>query len=163
METLRKQFDYHIWRIGAYADHILSLPPDVFDKPVQGSFDTLGKLVLHLEGAERYIYCVATQTPMNGLNKPVGIDAHTVARHWKTMAPRWQAFMEKLTPSDLQKEVGVPRKDGIVPTSLHNALIQAIDHATYHLGQLPYALRQLNQPQQKISTYFAYTFTPHGH
>jgi uncharacterized damage-inducible protein DinB len=117
---------------------------------VQGSFDTLPKLVGHLIGAERLWIDrikrgLAQQEPIEAqLPSFEGASAQELAHAWRECAEDWFDLLLTLSEEDLMKNYTYKNTKGEQYTSrLSDILLHVQNHATHHTGQLAMVYRAL--------------------
>jgi uncharacterized damage-inducible protein DinB len=110
---------------------------------VPGLRNSAGILLKHLIGSERYwIGEVAGGRPAHR-NRDAEFEQEPVRKadllaELERVAAQTRDVLEHLTPADLLQEVEVKRTGGTVRETKTEALLHAMHHLAYHLGQIRY-------------------------
>jgi uncharacterized damage-inducible protein DinB len=133
IEDLRRQL----------VEMVTPLDDEQINRIVPGLRNSIGILLKHLIGAERYwIGEVAGGRPAYR-NRDAEFE-HTPVREADLLAEldrvaaQTREVLERLTPAELLQEVEVKRAGGTARETKTEALLHAIQHLAYHLGQIRY-------------------------
>ncbi|MDX2061655.1 MAG: DinB family protein [Bacteroidia bacterium] len=152
LTLLYRLYHYHAWRVGEVLGHLETLPPEVWQRPIAGSFGTLHRLVWHTALAEQLWQQRlqgARSTPWPDYDPELPLEA--LFDTWQHLADRWPAFIGQ-DEAALATELHYATLDGKPSTSIRaDALLHVADHCTYHIGQMVTALRELGQTPFSVS------------
>jgi uncharacterized damage-inducible protein DinB len=127
---------------------IAPLTDDEINRTIPGLRNTVGILAKHIVGAERYwIGEVAGGRPAHRNrdaefeHAPIGTaDALAQIHQVATLS---REVLEELSREDLLVEVEARRLQGVVRETRAGALLHAVQHLAYHLGQMRYLAKLL--------------------
>jgi uncharacterized damage-inducible protein DinB len=127
---------------------IAPLSDDAINRTVPGLQNTIGILLRHIAGSERYwIGEVAGGRPAHRVRETEfggdRLEKATLLADLARAATLRRDVLEGLSAADLLAEVQVQRTRGMVKETRAFALIHATGHLSYHLGQLRYMVRLL--------------------
>lgn len=130
---------------------IAPLSDDDINRTVPGLQNTVGILLRHIVGSERYwIGEVAGGRPAHRVRETEfgrdRLEKAALLADLARAATLRREVLEGLTAADLVGEVEVQRTRGVVRETRVFALIHATGHLSYHLGQLRYLVALL-QPR----------------
>lgn len=120
---------------------VTPLSDEALNRPVSGLRNTVGILLKHLAGSERYwIGEVAGGRPAHR-NRDAEFDPAPVRKDealadLARAAATTREVLEGLSAADLLHEVEVQRARGAVRETKAGALLHAVQHLAYHLGQI---------------------------
>jgi len=127
---------------------IAPLSDDDINRSVPGLQNTVGILLRHIAGAERYWIgeVAGGQAAHRHRDAEFGHDRlkkADVLIELDRAAALCRAVLERLTAADLLTEVEVQRSSGKVKETRAFAVLHATQHLAYHLGQLRYMAKLL--------------------
>ncbi|MDR7418442.1 MAG: DinB family protein [Armatimonadota bacterium] len=129
---------------------VTPLSDEQVNRTVPGLRNSVGILLKHLIGSERYwIGEVAGGRPAHR-NRDAEFAAAPVRKpdllaEIERVAAQTREVLDRLTPADLVQEVEVRRTTGTVTETKAGALLHAAQHLAYHLGQIRYLAKLLQQ------------------
>lgn len=115
------------------------LPPEALDWSPTPEMNSLGVLVVHLAGAERYWVGDVVMGEPSGRDRAAefrqrGLDEEALGRKLDESLAYARSALERLGPEDLERECVSPR-DGR-PFRAAWALLHALEHTGIHLGHI---------------------------
>ena len=122
---------------------VAPLSDEQVNRTVPGLRNSIGILLKHLNGSERYwIGEVAGGRPAHR-NRDAEFASEPVRKadllaEVERVAAQTREVLDRLTPADLVQEVEVRRTTGTVKETKTGALLHATQHLAYHLGQIRY-------------------------
>jgi uncharacterized damage-inducible protein DinB len=144
---LLKMFAYHHWRVQKVSDHLVSLDARILDKEIHGSFASLADLLAHCIGSEGVWYSRFMGSSPAAFAQVDVSNRDIIGRQWLDVAKQWLKYVDDLTEADLQGTFSYSNTQGTRFDNVRaQVLCHVIDHATYHIGQITTALRELGQP-----------------
>lgn len=144
-EEARTLFVYDAWANALMFEAVAALPPEQPTRPVAGSFPSLLATLAHIVGAEwiwmrHWLGESPTEVP-GWLRTPALADIRArlaVVEHER------DTFLAKLSDADLARPITYRLFSGDTRTDpLADLVTQAVNHATYHRGQVANQLREL--------------------
>lgn len=138
LEDLRRQL----------IEAISPLSDEQINRTVPGLRNTIGILLKHIAGSERYwIGEVAggrpAQRDRNSEFEQAPVRKDEALAEIERVAALSRDVLERLTRDDLLVEVEAHRPRGVVRETKAGALLHATQHMAYHLGQIRYLARLL--------------------
>lgn len=129
---------------------VAPLSDEALNRRVPGLRNTVGILLRHVAGSERYwIGEVLGGRPAHRRRASEfehdRVDGATVLAELARVRAGTREVLESLRPQDLLADVPVERSTGPARETKAYALLHAIAHAAYHLGQLRYLVTLLRQ------------------
>jgi uncharacterized damage-inducible protein DinB len=133
---------------GQLLDAVAPLDDAQVNRTVAGLRNTAGMVLRHVAGSERYwVGEVVGGRPAHRDREaefgpdPVGKDE--ILAEIGRVAATTREVLQRLTAADLLQEVEVRRARGAGRETKAGALLHAVQHLAYHLGQLRYLARLL--------------------
>jgi uncharacterized damage-inducible protein DinB len=128
------------------------LSDEALNRQVPGLRNTAGMLLRHVAGSERYwIGEVLGGRPAHRRRASEfehdRVDGAAVLAELARVRAHTRQVLESLRPQDLLAEVRVERSTGPAMETKAYALLHAIQHAAYHLGQLRYLVKLLGREE----------------
>jgi uncharacterized damage-inducible protein DinB len=127
------------------AETVAPLDDDQINRAVPGLRNSVGILLKHMAGSERYwIVEVAGGTPVHRNRdtefEPTPVRKAALLADLDRVGAQSREVLERLVATDLLQEVEVRRRTGeVVQKEMKaGALLHATQHLAYHLGQLRY-------------------------
>ncbi|MDR7481602.1 MAG: DinB family protein [Armatimonadota bacterium] len=129
-------------------DVVAPLSDDALNRSVPGLRNTAGILLRHIAGSERYwIGEIVGGRPAHRRRASEfahdRIDGAAVLAELVRVRALTREVLEELRAPDLLAEVAVERSAGPTTETKAYAVLHAVQHAAFHLGQLRYLVRLL--------------------
>lgn len=148
IDLVRDLYGYTDWANARVLDAAAGLPQDAFTRDLGSSFPSVHATLVHMLGAE-WIWLMRWQG-----ESPPGMPADwtvaTVAdlrERWDAVAAERRAFLTPLDDAALRRVLDYRNMRGDpFRAPLYEILLHAVNHATYHRGQIVTMLRQLGAP-----------------
>lgn len=141
----RTLFAYDAWANALMFDAVAALPPDEPTRAVAGSFPSLLATLAHITGAEwiwmRHWLGESPAEVPGWLRTP---DLADIRARLSAVEKERDAFLAGLTDADFARDITYRLFSGDLRTDpLSDLVTQAVNHATYHRGQVANQLREL--------------------
>jgi len=166
LSRIQHLYAYHRWRVQRMCQVLMEVDDAALHRPLQGSFETLAKLLGHMIGAERLwmerIMNAQRQHPATDAQLPSFEDASVqdLATAWRDCADEWFDLLLPLSEECLLRNVTYKTTKGELYSSrLSDILLHVQNHATYHTGQLVAVYRALGLTPPSTD-YIAYVRLP---
>jgi uncharacterized damage-inducible protein DinB len=166
LSRIQHLYAYHRWRVQRMCQVLMEVDDAALHKPMQGSFETLAKLLGHMIGAERLWMerikrGLAQQAPIDAqLPSFEGASVQDLATAWRDCAEEWLDLLLPLSEEWLVKTITYKNTRGEQYSSrLSDVLLHVQNHATYHTGQLVAVYRALGLTPPSTD-YIAYVRLP---
>ncbi|WAH36261.1 DinB family protein [Alicyclobacillus dauci] len=142
-------YQYHVWANESVFKHLSNLPKDVYRKPVQSVFPTIGDTLAHI-----YIVDNVWLTAMSGAMENFSsllpswqeeVKDATFERFYEIfskLASRYELFLTGETDLDAIAEYSHPTY-GTLRARYKDIVQHVVNHGTYHRGNISAILRQL--------------------
>ncbi|MCB9065787.1 MAG: DinB family protein [Chitinophagales bacterium] len=158
-ELLTRLAKYNIWANQKFINVLEKLSEEQTDMEIESSFSSIRKTVYHMWSAE-YIWIQRLEL----VEKPVWIqdsydgDLATALENWKECSAGLLSFIEKQFDDDAFTHVMqyYNLKKQSVKLEVSTGLIQVLNHATYHRGQLVTMLRQAGIKKVPSTDYYLF-------
>ena len=145
VEDFRLLYAYNSWANHRALDSCASLSAEQFTRDLGSSYRSVRDTLAHIYGAEwLWLERWHGRIP-NALPTPADFpDLESLRRRWAKQEQDLNAYIDSLTPSELERVIkykntkGVPFEGPIWPMLQH-----AVNHSSYHRGQIATLLRQL--------------------
>ncbi|OFX27473.1 MAG: hypothetical protein A2Z07_11315 [Armatimonadetes bacterium RBG_16_67_12] len=144
LEDLRRQV----------VETVSPLSDEQINQTVPGLRNTIGILLKHIAGAERYWIGEvaggrAAQRNRDAEFEPAPVRKDEALAETERVAALSSEVLDRLTRDDLLVEVEAQRPRGMVRETKAGALLLATQHVSYHLGQIRYLARLLQGPRER--------------
>lgn len=157
-EILSYYCHYNLWANKKIALFFSDKPEDLLSAPIENSFPSIHKTVLHILSAEKSWLARLSEDPMN--NKQVDDDflstqalLHTLLHNSEQLIQ----FVEKQEEEFFNQDLAYNTWDGTAWEMSPKIMIQhCTNHSTYHRGQLITLARQLGMKEDLPSTDLLY-------
>jgi uncharacterized damage-inducible protein DinB len=138
---LAELFRHNLWANLTLIDLCMTLPDEILETNVPGTYGTIRETLIHLVGAEeRYLPAlVGGSERRNPALEETDPDLPTVREHARQSGEGFVAYAEEVE-GDPTLQVTWRGQSHEMPASLF--LVQAINHATEHRAQIKTALTQ---------------------
>ena len=152
LETIRLLYDYTRWADVKMLDAVSKLPPDQFTKDMGSSLKSVRDTVVHLASAQWiWLSRWKGESPKAMWAAAEYPTLASVRERWDPLAGELATFVAEQTTDSVAKPVNYKNLKG-EPMSfpLGQLMLHAVNHSTYHRGQVTTLLRQLGA--QPVST-----------
>lgn len=139
---LRRLLAYLDWSNATTLDAVAALPAEVLDRDVGISFRSILGTLRHMEWAERLWFerWVRGRDP-EGYEPPRELEG--LRASWAALAAERRAWVEALPDGAATRDVAFEHPaDGTQRAPLADLVQHAVDHATFHRGQVVGMMRQ---------------------
>jgi uncharacterized damage-inducible protein DinB len=148
LPSLRELFEYNRWATAKTLECVAPLSNEEFQRPIGGSFGSLGGTLVHAYGADWvWLERLHGRSPRS---LPQGEDLSTfeaIRERWAAVEDARDAFLAKLSPARLGEWIHYVNFAGeSCRYRLDEVLFHIANHLTYHRGQVVSQLRQLGKP-----------------
>ncbi len=154
LETARELLLYNTWANRRLVGAVTHLDAEQFTRPLGGSFDSLQGTLTHMLWAE-WLWLERWQgrSPMEVFSAEAFPSVGSLEARWSPIQAAQEAFIGKLSAEQLQRVVRYKNRKGETwEYPLWRQVHHALNHSTYHRGQLIHMLRILGA--QPVSTDF---------
>ena len=151
-DELRDLYAFNRWANARVRAEVATLSDDDFRRDMKNSFPSVRDTWLHIMASEwvwlaRWLGTSPTGMPPEWKD----YDRQQVADEWQALEAAQQAYVRRLTDSDLDRMVQYINFAGQTFTQpLWHLMRHMVNHSTYHRGQITTMLRQLGY--QPVST-----------
>ncbi|XID93164.1 DinB family protein [Paenibacillaceae bacterium WGS1546] len=145
-----RMFEYHAWATQTLLGRIKELPSTVLQQQVNTSFPTIGEAFAHIYAVDKCWLRVLSGTPMSkALEECLPLQQTTLrystdefANAFRELAEEYEAWFR--SHEDLEQTIVLENPyAGTRNTRLSEIVLQAVNHGTYHRGNISTMLRQL--------------------
>ncbi|NEN82362.1 DinB family protein [Paenibacillus elgii] len=145
-----QMFDYHAWATQTLLGRIKELPSSVLQQEVNTSFPTIGEAFAHIYAIDKCWLQVLSGTSMpKAVEECLPLQQETLrysvdefANTFSELADEYRAWFRK--QDDLEQIIVLENPyAGPRNTRLSEIVLQAVNHGTYHRGNISTMLRQL--------------------
>ncbi|MCP1308967.1 DinB family protein [Paenibacillus tyrfis] len=145
-----QMFDYHAWATQTLLGRIKELPSSVLQQEVNTSFPTIGEAFAHIYAIDKCWLQVLKGTSMpKALEECLPLQQETLrysvddfANAFSELAQEYRAWFRN--QHDLEQIIVLENPyAGTRNTRLSEIVLQAVNHGTYHRGNISTMLRQL--------------------
>ena len=145
IDEARRLFAYGSWANGLMFDAAAALTAEQFNAPAASSYPSVGATLGHIVSAE-WIWLQRWQgvSPTAAPAWATGLLLSELRAHLAEVETERDRFLETLAEADLERPVSYRTLSGQAWTDpLGDLLRHAVNHSTYHRGQVATQLRQL--------------------
>ena len=144
-ELLQQLSAYHLWANNLLMNVIKSLAPELHQKELPSSFNSLQKTVLHMWSAESIWWqrvklqerIIAPADNFNG-------NMQDILKQFKTQNSQWNEWVIRAQTHHLEHVFQYRNLKGEqFKQPIYEMLLHLFNHGTYHRGQIVNMLRQL--------------------
>ena len=145
LTDLKTLYDFNFWANGRILGVMEKLTDEQYSKDLHSSHGGIRGTFGHLLASHEIWLGRWKGNPTKTTVDEAGGPSIAVAKQfWTTMQQDLSAFLEGLTEADLVKPVSYTNTRGeTYSTPLWQMMLQVVNHATYHRGQIVTMLRQL--------------------
>jgi len=146
-DEVRELFAYNTWATRRIFEALASLPPGDYTRDLKSSFASIHATLAHIVGADRI--WLARWRGESGVGMLKGEDVPSLAelrKLWEKVEAERTQFLAGLQDDDLTREIVVKPSGGgqQYVHRLLETLQHAVDHSSYHRGQIVTMMRQVN-------------------
>lgn len=144
-EEVNALLEYHYWARDRTLDALDSLKPEMFARPLGGSFQSLRNTVVHIYAADLLWYSRWRGDSPTSLTPPDKFsDVPAVRSAWKDLEHVVRAFLRQLGCEGIDRKLEYNLLNGQpVASPFWQMLQHVVNHAGYHRGQITTLLRQV--------------------
>jgi uncharacterized damage-inducible protein DinB len=143
-DQVRELFRFNTWANRRLFHFAATLSPDDYRKDLRSSFGGVHGTLAHIVGAERLWLHRWLGSPATLLGPADFAALEDVVRTWDEVEAERAAFLAGLDDARLDDPVNVKAsKGGAYVHSLRETLLHAVEHSSYHRGQVITLVRQL--------------------
>ncbi len=157
-DLLTYSCDYNIWANEKLADFFVEKPEELLARPIENSFPSIRKTLIHILSAEKSWLARLAEQPSN--NKRVVDEFTNTAAAFNALvigSKNFAQFVHQQPDSFFDTPVVYHTWDGTKWEMLPKIMIQhCMNHSTYHRGQLVTLARQLGMRKGVPSTDLLY-------
>jgi len=143
--AIRELYEFNAWAHRRIFDALTSLPTDQYLRDLKSSHGGIHGTLCHIVWAEQLWLTrwLGAPPPAVAQGRDLGSLAEVRAR-WEDVETKRRAFFEGLTDAQLTATLTVqPSTGGAYVHTYLQTLQHAVDHSSYHRGQIITLLRQL--------------------
>lgn len=142
-EEVRTLYAYNSWANHRALDASSALSAEQFTQNLRSSFPSLRDTLAHIMLAE-WIWLERWQGRSPAFPPSDFPDLASIRTRWRTIEAGLNAFVQKLSPADLDRVVEYKNTKGNAFSNPMRQMLQhLVNHGTYHRGQITTMLRQL--------------------
>jgi uncharacterized damage-inducible protein DinB len=145
LDEVGELFAYNAWANRKIFDAAMALPDEQYRRDLKSSHGGIHGTLAHIVWAEQLWLHRWLARPNPAV--PQGRDLATIGAvraRWEEVEAERAAFLGGLTAAQLEATRGVkPSTGGEYVHTLRQMLLHAVDHSTYHRGQVVTLLRQV--------------------
>jgi len=159
LETIRLLYDYTKWADGRMFEAAGKLAPEQWTKDLGSSLKSTRDTVVHLVSAQWiWLSRWTGESPKAMLAATDYPTQASIREKWESLAGQLAGFVAEQTPSSLAAPVNYKNLKGEpMAFPLGQLMLHAVNHSTYHRGQVTTLIRQLGaQPlSSDLVVYYA--------
>ncbi|MDR6553741.1 DinB family protein [Paenibacillus qinlingensis] len=149
-QTADRMYDYHVWANQTLINRLKELPQEVYRQEIQSVFPTVAKVIAHIYLTDRtWLDILGGKSMKEAMAASWQITEATESKSlieleamYVELSIRGKAFLKELP--DLEKKITLDNPyAGVRETSLAEIVLQIVNHATYHRGNVTAMLRQM--------------------
>jgi uncharacterized damage-inducible protein DinB len=152
VEAVKRLFSYNQWAWKRVFPSLETLPAEDYFAERPFFWDSLHGLAVHGYGAERaWLQRIGGNNPSR-LVQPAEFDSFAdLKAAWETLWDEWQAYVDALTASELDRKLQFRNTEGIeMYLRMDDVLRHVFNHATEHRSQITPTLAQLGYPTEPL-------------
>lgn len=148
-----EMYNFHVWANQTMLEHLKKLPPGIYDQEITSVFSSIAIVMPHIYLTDSCWYEIMTGTSMREAVATVNQRKEETAKKsieelqdlFADSAERYRSFFAQHENMDATIVVDNPYA-GVRETSYAEIVLQVVNHATYHRGNITAMLRQLGHP-----------------
>jgi uncharacterized damage-inducible protein DinB len=146
IEEVKELFDYNAWANRRIFEALARLPAEQYSRDLKSSFGSIHGTLCHIVWAEQlWLHRWLGKAPPS---TPQGRDLAGLAEaraRWEAVDAERAGFLGGVTEPRLRDGVTIqPTSGGAYTHTFRQMFLHAVDHSSYHRGQIVTMLRQLD-------------------
>ncbi|MFH5181643.1 DinB family protein [Paenibacillus sp. TAB 01] len=150
MKQAEEMYHYHVWANQTLINKLKELPRGVYEQQVQSVFPTVAKVMAHIYFVDLCWFEILSGREMRdaleasrALTEEVESKSlEELEQLYVQLAAQYRAFLS--AQNDLERVIVIDNPyAGVRPTRLSEMLLQIVNHATYHRGNVTAMLHQM--------------------
>ncbi|NEW05708.1 damage-inducible protein DinB [Paenibacillus sp. SYP-B3998] len=151
-QTAIEMYNYHVWANKTMFNRLRELPQDLLDREIQSVFPSVSKVMPHIYVTDHCWLDILMGKSMNeamahanALKAQIELkNMDELETMFFELTERYKAFFNQ--EADLEKTLILNNPyAGIRETRYSEIVLQIVNHATYHRGNITAMLRQMGQ------------------
>jgi len=143
-------FRYHVWANKRVFDHLKKLPDDLYRKPLNSVFPTIGDALAHIYSVDNtWLSIMSHESPediyaamTSSLEEVKDSTLNSFEAYFAKIAARYEEFILN-HQDDLEEISEYPLKFGELRANINDLVRHVVNHGTYHRGNITAMLRQM--------------------
>jgi uncharacterized damage-inducible protein DinB len=149
-KTAIEMYDYHVWANKTMFNRLKEIPQDIYVKEIQSVFTSISKAMPHIYMTDHCWLDILSGKSMNEAmafanqlkEKTETKTIEELETMYFELSERYKAFFNQ--QEDMEKVIVLDNPyAGIRETSFSEIVLQVVNHATYHRGNITAMLRQM--------------------
>jgi uncharacterized damage-inducible protein DinB len=129
--------DYNFWAAQKFTDWLSTKSDDLLQKETSSSYPSIIQTVNHIWETGEYWYSIIAEKPeKNDKQKVEDLETKQILDGWLKSAKRLSELIHSFSEEDLMKSVKIDSPWFKCELPKYEYLMQAINHGTYHRGQI---------------------------
>ena len=159
-DYLQQIANYNYWANSKIIEWLQLINDRQWDQVIVSSFSSISKTAIHIVSAEKYWVDHWTQIPdPKFLSMEFKGTKNELIEIWKRSSADLSNCVERYPVADYSQPVSFkyPKSGGTGKMAFWQTVVHAINHSTYHRGQMVTLLRQagfINMSSLDMATYF---------
>jgi len=152
VQAVKRLFSYNQWAWKRVCPSLEALPAEEYFAERPFFWDSLHGLAVHGYGAEQaWLQRIGGDFPSR-LTSPSGFTTFAeLQAAWETLGDEWQAYVDSLTLSELDRRLEFRNTEGVEMYILMDDVLRHVfNHATEHRRQITPTLAQLGHPTEPL-------------
>lgn len=146
-DYLIRLFDYNFWAHRRVWDCVMQLTDEQFKHERDYSIGSIYIHCLHTMAVEHWWFHFMKTGELDFFEPEDYPHRIAIRARWDTVEADIRAYLEALTPAELEREVRPPFwEDGRQPIKVWEAIFQVLNHSTDHRAQILAELHTLGAP-----------------
>ena len=143
--VLRELFEFNAWANRRILAALADLPSEAYQRDLQSSHGGIEGTLRHIVWAEHLWLTRWLENPAPAVAQGADLPSLAAVRdRWEEVEAERRRFLGRLTDSELDRTLTIrPTSGGQYVHTLRQTLMHAVDHSSYHRGQIVTLLRQL--------------------
>lgn len=145
LTPLRESFAYNRWANERLLDACASLSPEQIKRELGGSYPSIWATLTHIYGADTMWLSRWEGNPAGAPPDLDGVDDLAALREkWDALWVRQSRLLDSLSEADVRRPLAIIMRSGKrLEQQLAATMRHAVNHATYHRGQVTNFIRML--------------------
>jgi uncharacterized damage-inducible protein DinB len=136
LKVMTNYAEYNLWANKKLTDWLLPKPNELLVMEVPSSYSSIIKTITHMLATEEYWFSVIAETPDFVSRELDNFDAEQIFADLIKSSTRLAELIKSFSEDELAKKVLIKNPWFECDLPKHEYLIQAVNHATYHRGQV---------------------------